>query len=316
MARKATPETAAEATDATQTDETEDATHEVEQVPVSVPVPVENAAPLSELLTAIAAATAEVKRLAKSNDNREQRYKYSSIDDFLAMTGPICAKHGLVILQQEVSTALSMKKAAEMVHFTYEFTVYHSATAQVLPPIRRTVEVYRTGAQATGAAQSYAQKTFLRGLLQIPTGDAEDPDAGHNDQPSKREQQQPQQEQRQNRRSDNWGHQQGGQRQQSQGQQAQQPPQGQQQPPKRTVQDLVNGLIAGLTKAKTLEELEAMNTDGQPLYVEWGWLEDNNKQQAADMVQQAYAEHRAKLMAQQGKPQGGGFSDLDDEIPF
>lgn len=311
MARKATtPETTTEQGDATPEAE---ATNDAEQAPVSVPTPADNAAPISGLLTAIAAATAEVKRIAKANDNKEQKYRYSSIDDFLAMTGPICATHGIVIVQQETGCAIGVKKNTEMVQFTYEFTIYHSATGQSLPPIRRTVEVYRTGAQATGAAQSYAQKTFLRGLLQIPTGDTEDPDAGHNDQPSRQDQrqqeqhpQQRQQEPRQNRRSDNWGHQQGQQQQQTQTQQ---------EGPKRTAGDLANDLIAKLRTATTLDELEAMNSTGQFLYEKWGWLEDNGKQAAADMVQKAYAEHRSALI--KPEPQTPPpHNDLDDEIPY
>jgi hypothetical protein len=45
-----------------------------------------------------------------------------------------------------------------------------------LPPVSRTVEVLRNGAQAYGSAQSYALKQFLRSLFLIPTGDADDAD--------------------------------------------------------------------------------------------------------------------------------------------
>jgi hypothetical protein len=61
-----------------------------------------------------------------------------------------------------------------------------------LPTVRRHVEVIRNGPQAYGAAQSYTLKQYYRGLLNIPTGDNDDPDHGSVPQ----EQSAPQQQQR------------------------------------------------------------------------------------------------------------------------
>ena len=46
------------------------------------------------IFAAIAAAMGEVERVSKGGENKEQKYKFASVDDFLAMAGPICAKHG------------------------------------------------------------------------------------------------------------------------------------------------------------------------------------------------------------------------------
>lgn len=133
------------------------------------------------IFAAIAAAMGEVERVSKGGENKEQKYKFASVDDFLAMAGPICAKHGLVTIADEIS-AENLEKPGKYgttywVNFTFTFTTYHTSGEQ-LPTVRRTVEVVRSGAQASGAAQSYVLKQYLRALLMIPTGDKDDPDHG------------------------------------------------------------------------------------------------------------------------------------------
>lgn len=133
------------------------------------------------IFAAIAAAMGEVERVSKGGENKEQKYKFASVDDFLAMAGPICAKHGLVTIADEISSE-NVEKPGKYgvtywVNFTFTFTTYHTSGEQ-LPTVRRSVEVVRSGAQASGAAQSYVLKQYLRALLMIPTGDKDDPDHG------------------------------------------------------------------------------------------------------------------------------------------
>lgn len=139
------------------------------------------------IVKAIAKATGEVKRLAKDNKNTEQKYEFASVDDFLAMTGPILAANGLVILMDEVGCENVEKQGkygvTQWAKYTYVFEVMHES-GQMLRPVTRTVEVIRSGAQASGSAQSYALKQFERSLLQIPTGDKDDPDHGEKSEPS------------------------------------------------------------------------------------------------------------------------------------
>lgn len=133
------------------------------------------------IFAAIAAAMGEVERVAKGGENKEQKYKFASVDDFLAMAGPICAKHGLVTIADEISSENVEKPGkfgvSQWVSFTFNFTTYHTS-GEKLPTVRRSVEVVRSGAQASGAAQSYVLKQYLRALLMIPTGDKDDPDHG------------------------------------------------------------------------------------------------------------------------------------------
>jgi hypothetical protein len=130
---------------------------------------------------AVATAMGEMKRLAKDSKNTEQKYDFASIDDFLAMTGPIMAKHGLFILMDEEAIEEFERQGKYNMTFwlriRYSLTVYH-VDGSSLPPVRRTVEVIRTGAQSSGSAQSYVLKQFQRALFNIPTGDKDDPDYG------------------------------------------------------------------------------------------------------------------------------------------
>jgi hypothetical protein len=131
------------------------------------------------VVAAIAKAMGEVKRLAKDNKNTEQKYQFASVDDFLAMTGPICASNGLVVMMDEDGCEEIERQGkygpSYWLRFSYRITVMH-ASGETLPPVRRSVEVVRTGAQSSGSAQSYALKQFLRALFQIPTGDADEAD--------------------------------------------------------------------------------------------------------------------------------------------
>lgn len=135
----------------------------------------------AEIISAIAKAMGEMKRISKDNKNTEQRYDFASVDDFLAMTGPVCAKNGLVTIMDEDSVE-NFDKAGKYgntlwARYTFQITTYHSS-GQSIPTVRRSVEVIRSGAQAAGSAQSYVLKQYQRALYQIPTGDKDDPDHG------------------------------------------------------------------------------------------------------------------------------------------
>lgn len=134
---------------------------------------------IQEVLQAVSLATGAVQKLGKGERNKHDGYNFASIDDFLALVNPICAEHGLVILSNEESLEDFDREGRQgpkpWVRGTFSFTVYHKS-GQSLPPVTRTAEVMRNGAQAYGSLQSYCLKQFLRGLLLIPTGDKDDAD--------------------------------------------------------------------------------------------------------------------------------------------
>lgn len=135
----------------------------------------------AKIYAAVAKAMGEIKRVGKDNRNTEQKYDFASIDDFMAMVGPICAANGLVTIIDEDMREFVEKPGkygpTQWVSIVYQITTWH-ASGESLPTVRRHVEVIRNGPQAYGAAQSYVLKQYYRGLLAIPTGDKDDPDHG------------------------------------------------------------------------------------------------------------------------------------------
>lgn len=137
--------------------------------------------PRADVLSAISKAMGGIRKVAKEGKNTHDNYNFASIDDFLAMVNPICADAGLIFHMEEVGTEDFMRKGKfsdnAWMRQTFAITVFH-LSGQSLPPVHRSVEVLRNGAQAYGSAQSYALKQFLRALLLIPTGDKDDADYG------------------------------------------------------------------------------------------------------------------------------------------
>lgn len=135
--------------------------------------------PRGDVIAAISKAMSSVKKVAKDGKNTHDNYSFASIDDFLAMVNPICAEAGLIFHMEELGTEDFMRKSkygeSAWMRMRFAVTVFHTS-GQSLPPVSRSVEVLRNGAQAYGSAQSYALKQFLRSLLLIPTGDKDDAD--------------------------------------------------------------------------------------------------------------------------------------------
>jgi hypothetical protein len=133
----------------------------------------------TKLLTALCTAMGQVHKVGKTNENSHDKYKFASIDDFLAMVNPICAQNGLFVWMDETAREdferQSKYGTSPWVRVSFSITMYHTS-GEALPPVTRSVEVLRNGAQAYGSAQSYVLKQFLRGVLLIPTGDQDDAD--------------------------------------------------------------------------------------------------------------------------------------------
>lgn len=123
-----------------------------------------------KVAAAVAAVMSEVPRLTKGERNSHGNYNFASIDDFLEAVRPLCAKHGLIILQDE--EAFEMSDGWLVMRF--RFTLAHSSGETWAHRPARTIMVSaKMGSQAFGAAQSYALKQFERSLFQIATGEAD-----------------------------------------------------------------------------------------------------------------------------------------------
>ena len=132
-----------------------------------------------QILSALAKAMGQVQKLAKGDRNKHDGYNFASIDNFLELVNPICAEHGLIVHMQESGREdferQSRNGTSAWMRQSFDITLWH-VSGESLPPVTRTVEVLRNGAQAYGSAQSYALKQFWRCILLIPTGDKDDAD--------------------------------------------------------------------------------------------------------------------------------------------
>ncbi len=120
-----------------------------------------------------------VRTLLKTERNRDGDYRFASIDGFLEALNPLCAKAGLIIIQNELDARLVHNgvdnQDRSWLWATFEFYLVHTSGA-MWGPVNRSVMVDADGAQAFGAAQSYALKQFMRSLFQVPTGEKDDAD--------------------------------------------------------------------------------------------------------------------------------------------
>lgn len=130
----------------------------------------------SKIDAALATIAAGVKRLAKEDRNAHGGYQFAGIDDFLEMTGKLCASSGVSVLmdeeQCEVIPDFFSTKSGRVAALHMRFAFYLRCEGEQVGPYRRSIMVpSNMGSQAFGAGQSYALKQFLRATFQIPTGD-------------------------------------------------------------------------------------------------------------------------------------------------
>lgn len=145
-----------------------------------IPLPADNGDAMPpKVAAAVIAVMAKVPKLEKSERNTHGNYNFASIDGFLEALRPLCAEHGLIIIQDEESFELKQSQNAQGKSSTwlvvkFRFTLAHSSGETWAHRPARTIMVNAAmGAQAFGAAQSYALKQFMRALFQIATGEAD-----------------------------------------------------------------------------------------------------------------------------------------------
>lgn len=134
---------------------------------------------------ALIGVSSRVRRLTREERNQHAGYNFAGIDTFLEEIGPLCAAAGLFILQDEYDVEL-IERPGPKGPVTWLKVIYAMGLGSVTgelwqDTLARTVFVRMDGPQATGAAQSYALKQFMRSLFLIPTGDREDADLAPKD---------------------------------------------------------------------------------------------------------------------------------------
>lgn len=135
------------------------------QAPSVVPVP-------EVIGEAIRLVMSEIKPISKSEENTFGKYKYASVDAFYEMIQPLLAKHKLNILPIEVQP-VRIERFGDKPwgHFVIGFVLSVGGVTYYEPLMTETLFIKIEGPQTFNGAKSYAQKTFLRQLFKVPTGE-------------------------------------------------------------------------------------------------------------------------------------------------
>ncbi len=133
-----------------------------------------------------------IKRLEQTQQNASEGYKFASVDDFYEAVRPLLTDAGLLVMANEDSVdfrsnsrTVDGTRGAYQVQTSwlvvrYSFTLIAMHGEDVVTWRERSLRTIMVdasmGSQAFGAAESYAEKRYLRSLFKIATGDAEDVD--------------------------------------------------------------------------------------------------------------------------------------------
>ncbi len=134
----------------------------------------------ASIVKAICQIQATMGSVHKSNRNAHGGYNYSSADDIYAALTRKMGEVGLCIVSLEdqceikrieTKDAKGDTKISQWAHMEFSFVLATEDATWTDKRAKRTLYIQVTGAQTFQAAQSYAEKAYLRSLFKIPTGD-------------------------------------------------------------------------------------------------------------------------------------------------
>lgn len=140
---------------------------------------------------AINAVMKAMKRLEKGETNKHGGYRFASVDDFYDTVRPLMAEAGLIVGSDEdgfeIINTGTPDKPSNWLKLSFLFNLSHADGETWAHTPRRTIMVNASmGSQAFGAAQSYAEKQYLRSLFKISTGDPDADSQPHEQLPERR----------------------------------------------------------------------------------------------------------------------------------
>lgn len=113
--------------------------------------------------------------IKKSQRNLHGGYNFASTDDIYAGTMKIMGEVGLSVLcledKCEIVRIEKDGKIVQWANMVFSFVLAAGGETWADPRLRRTLYIQVTGPQTFQAAQSYAEKAFLRSLFKLATGD-------------------------------------------------------------------------------------------------------------------------------------------------
>ena len=127
------------------------------------------------IVKAICRIMSTVEAVKKSQRNAHGGYNFASTDDIYASVTHKMGDCGLVLITREESCEIvrveKEGKTSQWARITFSFVLATEEGTWSDPTAQRTLFIQVTGAQTFQAAQSYAEKAFLRSLFKLPTGD-------------------------------------------------------------------------------------------------------------------------------------------------
>lgn len=130
----------------------------------------------ASIVKAICAIMTDLDAIPKTQRNQHGGYNYSSTDDIYAALTKKMGKVGLICIGLEESAEIVLRegkdnKQVAWLKAAYSFILATEKETWTHPSARRTVMLQVPGPQSFQGAQSFAEKSFLRSLFKLPTGD-------------------------------------------------------------------------------------------------------------------------------------------------
>lgn len=127
------------------------------------------------IVKAICRIMTTVESVKKSTKNVHGGYMFASTDDIYAALTHKMGEVGLVLVTREDSCEIvrveKEGKTSQWARISFSFVLATEDGTWCDDSAKRTLYIQVTGAQTFQAAQSYAEKAFLRSLFKLPTGD-------------------------------------------------------------------------------------------------------------------------------------------------
>jgi hypothetical protein len=144
--------------------------------PVTAPVVAQPVQAIhGSIVKAVCKIMTTVTAVKKSQRNQHGGYNFASTDDIYAAVTHKMGECGLILITREDSCEVvrveKEGKTSQWARITFSFVLATEEGTWADPFARRTLFLQVTGAQTFQAAQSYAEKAYLRSLFKLPTGD-------------------------------------------------------------------------------------------------------------------------------------------------
>jgi len=128
------------------------------------------------IVKAVCSVMAASAAVNKSQKNQHGGYMFASTDDIYAAVTRKMGEAGLICLCLEETPPKLERfekegKISQWMNISYTFVLATADATWTDKRSRRTLFIQITGPQTFQAAQSYAEKSYLRSLFKIPTGD-------------------------------------------------------------------------------------------------------------------------------------------------